>query len=163
MSALVLTLLRFGFLLLLWIFVIGLALTLRRDVYGTLVRDRSALRNTRKDKPVRAVSAPAQPVERRTPPALTLAVTAGPLAGTILPLGQAPVVVGRSPDSALVLNDSYSSSRHARIFQSNGEWWVEDLDSTNGTFVGGQRISAPMKLRPGVPVVVGKTTLELRQ
>ena len=180
MTTLVLTLLRLGFLALLWIFVISLVLTVRKDVYGTEIRDRRtpASTPTEKDTPTArgfgfgrasrtsgsTASAPSpaaapQPPPSRTP---TLAVTGGPLAGTTLPLGQSPIVIGRSPDSALVLDDTFSSSRHARLYLNAGQWWIEDLDSTNGTFVGGTRISTPTPLQPGTPIMVGKTTMELR-
>ncbi len=179
MTTLVLTLLRLGFLALLWIFVISLVLTVRKDVYGTEIRDRRTSASTPAEKetnplrrfsfrrtprkPTTAASAPS-PAAAPQPPlrTLTLAVTGGPLAGTTLPLGQTPIVIGRSPDSALVLDDTFSSSRHARLYANAGQWWIEDLDSTNGTFVGGTKISAPTPLQPGTPIMVGKTTMELR-
>ncbi len=167
MSTLAVTLLRIGFLILLWAFITALVLTLRKDVYGTTIRER---------RPSRKASAPknpaASPAQNRTTPAPApqppprrspvLAVTAGALAGTTIPLSGAPLVIGRSPDSALVLDDSYSSSRHARLYLDGGQWWIEDLDSTNGTYVNNRKISSPQPLAPGVPVVVGKTTMELR-
>lgn len=181
MTTLVLTLLRLGFLALLWIFVISLVLTVRKDVYGTEIRDRrmpnqatpaeqetSLLRRLgfrrAPRKPTTATSAPSPAAAAPQPPPRTptLAVTGGPLAGTTLPLGQTPIVIGRSPDSALVLDDTFSSSRHARLYANAGQWWVEDLDSTNGTFVGGTKISVPTPLQPGIPIMVGKTTMELR-
>ena len=90
-------------------------------------------------------------------------MTDGPLAGTTIPLGQASIIVGRSPDSALVLDDSYSSARHARFFQTDGQWYVEDLGSTNGTFVRGERIDRPVALSPGMKVIVGQTTFEMQR
>ena len=153
MSALVFTLLRIGFLALLWIFVLAVLMTLRRDVYGTQVKNRGVASSS---------SPPQQRSRRKATQATLLTVTAGPLAGTTLPLGSAQIIVGRSPDSALVLDDTYSSARHARFYQSDGAWWVEDLDSTNGTYVGGQRISTPRQIAPGIPVVIGRTTMELR-
>ncbi|MCF2707228.1 FHA domain-containing protein [Arcanobacterium haemolyticum] len=166
MSGFAIALLRIGFLVLLWVFVLALALTLRRDVNGTQVRDRRFKRAAKVQPAPQPASAPrAAPQEPRhtaQPHVPTLVVTDGALAGTTLPLSHAPLVIGRSPDCALVLADNYSSSRHARIFPADGSWWVEDLDSTNGTFVGGHRISSPTQLRAGTPVVVGKTTLELR-
>lgn len=95
-------------------------------------------------------------------PARQLIVTGGSMAGTALPLTGATIVVGRSQDSALVLSDSYVSSRHARIFFSADSWWIEDLDSTNGTFVDGRRISQPTRIVPGMKIVAGKTPMELR-
>lgn len=173
MSALVLTLLRLGFLALLWIFVFSVVFTLRRDVYGTQVRDRRALVKRRRAKALKAAQQPQkqassgrepqQAPARQAPATVSaLTVTAGPLTGTSLPLGTSQIIVGRSPDSALVLDDSYSSSRHARFYQEGGQWWVEDLDSTNGTYIGGNRITTPTPVGPGVPVVIGRTTMELR-
>ena len=170
MTTLVLTLLRLGFLALLWVFVISLVLTVRKDVYGTQVRDRLAANRQLKAKKKAKVAAGAPasgtagPSNQPAPPprAPILAVTAGPLTGTTIPLSQSPLVIGRSPDSALVLDDTYSSSRHARLFPSENQWWIEDLDSTNGTYVSGRRISTPTLLQPGTPIVIGKTTMELR-
>ncbi|MGO1590675.1 MAG: FHA domain-containing protein FhaB/FipA [Ancrocorticia sp.] len=160
MTTLAITLLRFAFLILLWLFIAALVLTLRKDVYGTTIRERKPARKpAREPNHAPNPAPPPQAAPRRTP---ILAVTAGPLAGTTIPLSGAPLVIGRSPDSALVLDDSYSSSRHARLYLDGGQWWVEDLDSTNGTYVAGRRISAPLQLREGVPIVVGKTTMELR-
>ncbi len=181
MTTLVLTLLRLGFLALLWIFVISLVLTVRKDVYGTEIRDRRTSNrdvapSEKETNPLRrlglgrasrtsgsAASASSPAAAPQPPPhSPILAVTGGPLSGTTLPLGQTPIVIGRSPDSALVLDDTFSSSRHARLYSNAGQWWIEDLDSTNGTFVGGTKISAPTPLQPGTPIMVGKTTMELR-
>lgn len=167
MSTLVFTLIRLGFLALIWLFVFSVIFTLRRDVYGTELRDRrsSARPSTRKEakrSPRKTPPPSARPEPPSRPQALYLTVTDGPLAGTSLPLGNAQIVVGRSPDSALVLDDSYSSSRHARFFINNGQWWIEDLDSTNGTFLGGQRITSPRPVEPGTPITIGHTTMEIR-
>lgn len=162
MTTLAVTLLRIGFLVLLWLFIIALVLTLRKDVYGTTIRERRPSRRTQAAPPRQPAATPAQPAQPAPRRAPFLAVTAGPLTGTTIPLSGAPIVIGRSPDSALVLDDSYSSSRHARLYPEGGAWWVEDLHSTNGTYVSGRRISAPQQLREGEPIVVGKTTMELR-
>ena len=94
-------------------------------------------------------------------PAARLLVTAGPLKGTSLPLGSAPVLVGRAPTCTLVIDDDYCSARHCRIFPDHGEWKVEDLGSTNGTYLGNQRVTDPVPLRRGDQVRIGATTLEL--
>lgn len=90
-------------------------------------------------------------------------VSGGSLTGTTIPLSNGSVTVGRSPDSALVLDDGYTSARHARFFNNAGDWFVEDLNSTNGTWVGNERIYQPTRLAFGEPITIGQTTLELRR
>ena len=85
----------------------------------------------------------------------------GVLAGTTIPLGQSPITIGRSQGSTLVLSDDFASGRHARVFPSGGGWWVEDLGSTNGTLVGGQRIHSAVPMNLGTKVTIGHTVLEL--
>jgi FHA domain len=166
MSELTLTLLRLGFLALLWLLVLSILAVLRRDLFGT----RIVRRTPRPASGPVAGGAPGTPAaarRSRTPegrPALrTLVVTDGSLRGTTLSLGQAPVLIGRAPESTLVLDDDYASARHARIFPQDGGWFVEDLGSTNGTFAGSARVTEPTRLEAGVPVRVGRTVLELRR
>jgi len=75
----------------------------------------------------------------------------------------ASMVVGRAPECELLLADTYVSQQHARIFGKNGSWYVEDLGSTNGTFVNEQKLAAPAMVQPGDRVRVGTTVLELRR
>ena len=169
MSALVITLIRFGVLALLWLFVLLVVAALRRDVYGVKISERPSMRRQNTPVPVssgRSPRASRSGNANAAPPApqrQTLVVVAGPLSGTTLPLSNSAIVVGRSPDSALVLDDGYASARHARFYTQNGEWFVEDLNSTNGTWVGNERIYQPVLLQPGVPVTIGKTAMELRR
>ena len=90
-------------------------------------------------------------------------MTEGALRGTILPLGSSSVLGGRSPSCTLVLDDDYSSSRHARLFQQGDQWFVEDLGSTNGTFGGERRVESPTPVPTGTPVRVGRSVLELQR
>ena len=92
-----------------------------------------------------------------------MVVTAGPLRGTSLSLGSTPILIGRAPECTLVLDDDFASGRHARLFPQDGGWAVEDLGSTNGTFLGGVRVGEPTRVDLGVPVRVGRTVLELRR
>lgn len=96
-------------------------------------------------------------------PAL-LVIIDGPSAGATLPLGTQPITLGRAPTNTLVLNDEYVSSRHARLFPDpqSDQWKLEDLDSTNGTYVGNSRIVGTIDLPARVPVRIGATTFELR-
>ena len=168
MSELTLTLLRLGFLALLWLLVLSILAVLRRDLFGTRVV-RRAPRPAGAPAPV-AGAQPTAPVagrrgrgqdQPRAP--RTLVVTDGSLRGTTLTLGQAPVLIGRAPECTLVLDDDFASARHARLFPQDGGWVVEDLGSTNGTFLGGVKVGQPSRVEPGVPVRVGRTVLELRR
>jgi len=67
-----------------------------------------------------------------------------------------PVLIGRSNECPLRLDSSDISARHARMGYENEQFWIEDLGSTNGTFVDGQQISGRVSLAPGVPVVLGR-------
>jgi pSer/pThr/pTyr-binding forkhead associated (FHA) protein len=168
MSELTLTLLRLGFLALLWLLVLSILAVLRRDLFGTRVV-RRAPRPAGAPAPV-AGPQPTAPVAGRRGRGQdqprgprTLVVTDGSLRGTTLTLGQAPVLIGRAPECTLVLDDDFASARHARLFPQDGAWIAEDLGSTNGTFLGGVRLTDPTRVEPGVPVRVGRTVLELRR
>ena len=167
MSELTVTIVRLGLLALLWVFIFSVIGVLRGDLFGTRVTARAAkaapqpkpakqAKQAKPAKPAR-VSAPS----RRTP--TTVVVTEGPLRGTTIALGQQSVLIGRSPESTLILDDDYASARHARIFPQEGEWFVEDLDSTNGTFAGQHRVSGPQRLAVGATLKIGTTVLELRR
>ncbi|ASK65444.1 hypothetical protein CFK39_05925 [Brachybacterium avium] len=170
MSELTLVALRLGFVLALWIFVIVVMLVLRNDLFGTTVVTRSS-RDPRREQrpasgPLSGSSPDVDPAQLRTDPEVTQAamvVTAGPLRGTSLSLGSTPILIGRAPECTLVLDDDYASNRHARVFQREGEWMVEDLGSTNGTLVSGKRIEGSVPFRPGAQVRIGRTEIELRR
>lgn len=106
-----------------------------------------------------APSVPSAPMHPQERPHLT--VTAGPLAGTRVTLGASPTLIGRSPDCTLVLNDPFVSSRHARIFYARDSFWLEDLNSTNGTFYRGSRVYNPVIIAPSGEIKIGKSTMEL--
>jgi pSer/pThr/pTyr-binding forkhead associated (FHA) protein len=159
MSELTLLLLRIAFLLLLWFFVFGVIYSLRADLFGVRVRK------------LPAEAAPAAPASRSSSssgPATTstaskLMITTGPKAGLEVPLGTEPLTIGRSSESGLVIRDDYTSSHHARLVPRGGTWTIQDLDSTNGTFLGGERLgSSPVTVSIGTPIKVGATTFELR-
>ncbi len=161
MSELAVTLLRLGYLVLLWVFVLSAIGVLRRDLYGTRIVPRG---RTGSGGPAPAAEEP-QPArdQRRDAGPTRLVVTEGPLRGTTLPLTSSAILVGRAPSCTLVLDDDYSSSRHARLYPEGGRWFVEDLGSTNGTFLGSARVDHPMPVDPGAPVRVGKSVLELQR
>lgn len=166
MSEFTVTVFRLAFFVILWLFVLGVAGVLRRDIFGAKKGPRKFRRNgSKKAAPARSPRpAPAPPA---TSPAAhahpgTIRVTDGPLAGTSLMLSGAPVTFGRAPDNTIVINDDFASSRHARISAQNGAWVLEDLGSTNGTIVDGTRMTTPVRLRIGTRITIGHTTLETR-
>jgi hypothetical protein len=129
---------------------------------------RTSFRSTLADEPSLApagtphAAPPAGPGRAATGPSRLL-VTEGVLRGTSLPLSGSAILIGRAPSCTLVLDDDYSSSRHARIFPQNGYWYAEDLGSTNGTYLDGRRIEAPVAVHPGQKITVGQTTVELQR
>ena len=168
MSEITITLLRLGYLALLWVLVLSAISVLRRDLYGTRISDRRRASRAATGLPPVAQSisteGPAAPrTPRRSSGPTRLVMTEGPLRGTILPLGASSVLVGRSPSCTLVMDDDYASSRHARLFPQADGWYVEDLGSTNGTYVGDRRIDGVTPVPTGTPVRVGRSVLELQR
>jgi len=102
------------------------------------------------------------PKPKRGAPKL-LVVTSGPREGTRIELGASSVSIGRAAENTLVLDDDYVSNRHARLFPHEGAWVVEDLGSTNGTYLDKTRLTSPMVVPVGTPVRIGKSVLELRK
>lgn len=154
MQGLVLQLTRAGFLLLLWLFIFSVLRILRTDIYApagsVMVRRGLTLRGPR------AATGQARTAARY------LVVTEGALAGTRITLGSQPVLIGRADDSTLVLTDDYASTRHARLAQRGPDWYVEDLGSTNGTYLDRSKVTTAVRVPLGTPVHVGKTVIELR-
>ncbi|GAA1864126.1 FHA domain-containing protein FhaB/FipA [Myceligenerans crystallogenes] len=166
MSELTFTLLRLGYLVLLWVFVLSAVAVLRRDLAGPRTGGR---KRRRQPEPVAAggpppggpAPTPVGGVPRSGAPS-RLVVVAGPLTGTTIPLTQSGILIGRAPSCTLVLDDDYSSSRHARIYPQGNQWYVEDLGSTNGTYMNDQRIQGTVPLPAGVGVQIGQSVVELQ-
>lgn len=173
MSDLTLLVLRVAFLALLWVFVFAVVYSLRSDLFGGRVRKLPA-------EPVVAVRDPvgAPPAVQSLPtsPVLTpgggtggltgtatrLVITSGGKSGLEIPLGGDPLTIGRASDSGLQIRDDYTSTHHARLLLWGQDWVIQDLDSTNGTFVAGRRIEQPTTVPLRTDVKVGATTFELR-
>jgi len=161
MNELSLTIIRVAFLAVLWLFVIAAIGVVRTDLLGgpSTTARRGKIRQAQAPRPGR----PARPPRPGRGAPRVLVVTAGALKGTSLDLTQQQITLGRANDATLVLNDDYASSRHARIFPQDGQWIVEDLGSTNGTYLDRQKVTRPMPVPLGVPIRIGKTVLELRR
>ncbi|WP_225845040.1 FHA domain-containing protein [Streptomyces sp. HPF1205] len=171
MSELTLTVMRLGFLAVLWLFVIVAVQVIRSDLFGTRVTQRAVRRGDDRSRPPqqRQQDRPAprhQPQnnrQRRGAPT-KLVVAEGSLAGTTVALQGQTITLGRAHDSTIVLDDDYASSRHARIYPDrDGQWIVEDLGSTNGTYLDRNRLTTPTPVPLGAPIRIGKTVIELRK
>ena len=185
MSELTLLVLQLGFLLLLWVFIFAIVYSLRSDLFGQRVRklqpDAAAAATApaaafpvaagaaASSAPTAAVSHPAAPASgpggetASTENATRLVITSGQKAGAEFPLGRDEITIGRSSDSAIIIRDDYTSTHHARLMLWNGRWMIQDLDSTNGTFLNGSRVTVPTPIPLGATVKVGATTFELRR
>lgn len=188
MSALTLLVLRFGFLLLLWAFVFAVVYALRTDLFGQRVRrlpkDAAAPAPFIEPAvaipqaapafvpPVAAASAqteafsalvPATPDTPSSSAATRLVITSGPKEGLEMPLGREPLTIGRSSESGLVIRDDYTSTHHARLMLWSDSWVIQDLDSTNGTFLNGARVTLPTPVPLNTAVRIGTTSFELRR
>ena len=156
MSELTLALIKIGFLALLWLFVLSAVSVIRSDLFGERANASGVAAAAKPAKPVKA------PRRQRGAPT-QLVISEGANAGMTVPLGSQPILLGRGADATIRLDDDYVSTRHARFVPHGDEWYIEDLGSTNGTYIGSQRITSPMVVTPGVQVRVGKTIAELKK
>lgn len=170
MSELTLLVLRFGFLLLLWAFIFAIVYALRSDLFGHRVRRMpvDAAAPSFPTAPVSNVTAPVAPSQPRAQLATRtlakrLVITSGAKEGLEIPLTGEPLTIGRSGESGLVIRDDYTSTHHARLMLWGEEWVIQDLDSTNGTFLDGARVAVPTQVPLSTPVKIGTTSFELRR
>ena len=150
MSELTLTVIKLGFLAVLWLLVLSVTSAVRADLFGVRPGREPGGKPAKQPRPTKG--APTRVV-----------VVDGPAKNTVVALGEAPITVGRSPDCTLPVDDEYVSTRHARLVPRDGQWWVEDLGSTNGTYVGNERITRAVPVGAKSRVRLGKTVLELRK
>lgn len=177
MSELTITLLRLGLLALLWVFVFSVVGVLRGDLYGTRVVSRQTVRGAGRGRganaaPAATPAAPAAAAQPATPangrgrgsrPPTHLVVIEGPLTGMSVPLRESGTLIGRNPECALVLDDDYASGRHLNIHRRDAGWVAEDLGSTNGTYLGGRRLTEVAPVTVGSQLRIGKTVVELQR
>lgn len=161
MSELTLTLIKLGFLAVLWLFVLSAVSVIRSDIIGTKAPATAGPAPAKAPRAKREKESRVPKAKRGIP--TKLQIVGGPNTGQSVPLGDQPILLGRGTDAAIRLDDDYVSTRHAR-FATNGEqWFVEDMGSTNGTYLGSQRVSTPVPVGIGIQVRLGKTIVELRK
>jgi pSer/pThr/pTyr-binding forkhead associated (FHA) protein len=170
LSELALFLLRIGLVAVLWIFVFSIISVIRSDLFGQKVAGKAAAPAATQvvsqasipnppTGPIRVLQESSEPSSKA---ATKLVITEGENAGKEIPLSGRELHIGRAVSSDLVITDEYASTQHAKLVLINDEWLVQDLNSTNGTFLGGVRVGIPAVVKLGVPVKVGKTVFELR-
>ncbi len=176
MSELALWIVRTGFLVVLWIFIFSIISVIRSDIFGQKVVNKVA-----EAKAPKVVSAPTVPntmtgaigglaaaaaptaaQSSSSANATKLVITEGERTGHTLRLDRREITIGRSSDSDLVINDDYASTHHAKLVQVDNDWVIQDLNSTNGTFLAGSRVGTPVAVKLNTPIRIGKTTFELR-
>ena len=176
LTELTFAILKYGFLVLLWVFVACVVRSLYHDIETLSPRKSRAHR--RKERRARNAAQSPAPVAAPAPAAVStrsanavpnanptlLVIIDGPLAGSSVPLTGNTITLGRAASNTVVLDDEFVSSHHARVYTdpATGRWAIEDLGSTNGTVVNHRRLQAPMILGSRVPVRIGATTFELR-
>lgn len=174
MSELTLLVLQLAFLLLLWGFVFFVIYSLRSDLFGQRARRMvppaplPAAAPAPAPRPSAGAEPATEPVARADPAATAttprrLVITSGPREGVEIDLPSEQLTIGRSSESGLVIRDDYTSTHHARLMLWGDNWVIQDLDSTNGTFLDGTRVTLPTAVPPGTPVTIGTTTFELRR
>lgn len=160
-SEITVTLLRFAFLALLWVFIFMILAAARRDLgVGRNFRTARATADTQPARGSQQAAAPATPAPPVRPSQLV--ITDGAQAGSVMRLGDSPITMGRATDIEVSLQDDYASGHHARLFPQGSRWFLEDLGSTNGTFVGGNRLTRATPIEPGTDFRVGRTSMQLR-
>jgi len=169
MGELTLLVLRIAFLVLLWAFVFAIVYALRSDLFGQKVRRMPAPSASVAAPPAPAYAAPApKPAVSIPQPggsldARRLVITSGPKEGLEIELPEEQLAIGRSNESGLVIRDDYTSTHHARLLLWADGWVIQDLDSTNGTFLDGSRVIVPTHVPLNTPVKIGTTSFELRR
>ena len=161
MSELALFLVRTGFLVLLWIFIFSIISVIRADLFGQKVVSKVASANLPNAFVPASGSNPAgaKPSEQK---ATKIVVTAGEKIGTEIALSGRQLTIGRAGDSDLIVDDEYTSTHHAKLVFINGEWLIQDLDSTNGTLLDGKKVTTTTVVPLNTQVRVGQTSFELR-
>lgn len=157
MSELTLTVIKLGFLAVLWLLILSVTSAMRADLFGVRPpKQPKAPRETRDARQNR------QPRNGKGIPT-RMVIIEGPDSGHTVPLDGAPVTFGRGSDCTVPLSDEYVSTQHARLRFHEGQWYVEDLGSTNGTYVGNQRLTRSTPVNAKSRFRLGKTVVELRK
>lgn len=151
MPEIVLDLLKFLLLGILYIFIARAVRVINQELKGA---DATSV-------PARtAAPAPSKRTKRKAP--TRAAILQGDKKGAVINLDE-ELMIGRGEKCRLVLDDTYISTVHARIFSKGDTYMLEDLGSTNGTYLNRRRVTSPVEIHRGDQVKIGKTVLEMRK
>jgi pSer/pThr/pTyr-binding forkhead associated (FHA) protein len=157
MSEIALLIIKVVFLALLWLFILSVVSVIRSDLFGRTVRTSDQPHPQELESP----PPPPKKVKRQRGQPRVFTISQGNQAGLSADLGGGVIMIGRGADCQLILDDDYVSTRHARVIGTPDGIYIEDLGSTNGTYVNGQRITAPTTITLADTVRIGKTMLRL--
>ena len=157
MSEIALTVIKVLFLALLWLFILSAVSVIRSDLFGRTVPSTDLPEAQELESP----PPPPKRTKRLRGQPRVLVVTQGSQTGQSAALADGVIMIGRGADCQIILNDDYVSTRHARVVSGENGVYVEDLGSTNGSYVNGQRITAPTTITMSDTVRIGKTILKL--
>jgi pSer/pThr/pTyr-binding forkhead associated (FHA) protein len=153
MSPFVLSVLKLTLLALLYFFIYRAVRSVAVDLSGR----RASAGSTAEDRPAKPRAARGG----RAPTALVLHAPDARRPQTVRL--RDPLELGRAESCQVRLEDTYASQHHARLSSRDGSWFIEDLGSTNGTYVNDHRVQAPLEVHAGDVVRIGKTVMELRR
>ena len=157
MSEIALLIIKVVFLALLWLFILSAVSVIRSDLFGKTVR----VSDQPQPQELETPPPPARKAKRQRGQPRVFMISQGNQAGLSAELADGVIMIGRGTDCQLILDDDYVSTRHARVVGTPNGIYVEDLGSTNGSYVNGQRITAPTTITLADTVRIGKTMLRL--
>jgi len=157
MSEIALTVLKVLFLALLWVFIASAVSVIRSDLFGRTVPmpDQPGAQELEQPLP------PPKKTKRTRGEPRILTITQGSQAGQSAELADGVILIGRGAGAQLSLDDDYVSTRHARVVSGENGIYLEDLGSTNGSYVNGQRITAPTTVSLSDTIRIGRTIMRL--
>ncbi len=107
----------------------------------------------------REVNQQGRSLATRRVPGISLTIRHGEGASTLKYFSQPEIIFGRDPGCDIPLTDETISTRHARLNYHHNQWWLEDLESTNGTALNGTQVSMPTVITSGDEITCGTTRL----
>lgn len=153
---------RFGFLFILWWLVFRIVIAMRKDTNisnSIITKSRISQVTTTGPHNVTVKSRHMRATEK---PSFCITIITGGRAGDKLVVDSDLVLIGRASDCDLIIDDEYSSNYHARLSRNGDQWFLEDLGSTNGTFIENSRVHSSTTVQTRDPIRIGKTIFTLQ-